>query len=573
MTVTSSPVSRQVRRADAKRAETLRADARNPERVRAQVARVSSGAAVETDAPSIIEFLRLFGDQFDGPSWAAWHAVLKALFALAMTPGELATFRTLTGRTSAPKSPARELWCVCGRRSGKTRIAALIAVFLSTMRTYQLAPGERGVLMVVAADKRQARVARRYVGALLKSVPALAQLVRRETADIVELSTGIAIEVATASFKTTRGFTLIGAIGDEIAFWPTDDAADPDREILAAMRPAMATTQGVLICLSSPYAQRGELYRNHREHFGRDDDPVLVVQGATRAMNPTVAQGFIDQQYAADEASARSEYGAEFRSDVQGYATVEAVQTVTVVGREALPPRRHGDYTAFIDFAGGSGGDSATCAIAHVGVREGLAIAVLDAVMVADPPFSPEKECARFAEGLRAYGITSATADRFAAEFAVEAMGRHDIALFTSERSKSEIYVEFLPLLNSRQVELLDLPSLRSQLLGLERRTTRGGRDSIDHGPRGHDDVINAAPGACVEIMRPWARAGGVGQVVTGERETGAAFDPSDARPSWCDVFHRGVTHTPKPRPSGADRGVGRAKTLDSENIDVTGRQ
>src|SRR6185295_5902625 len=114
----------------------------------------------------------------------------------------------------------------------------------------------------------------------------------------------------------------------------TDDAADPDREILAAVRPAMATiADALLIALSSPYAQRGELYRNHREHFGHNDDPVLVVQGATRAMNPMVPQAFIDQQYADDEASARSEYGGLFRTDVQGFATVEAVQSVTVTGR------------------------------------------------------------------------------------------------------------------------------------------------------------------------------------------------------------------------------------------------
>jgi hypothetical protein len=35
-----------------------------------------------------------------------------------------------------------------------------------------------------------------------------------------------------------------------------------------------------------------------------------------------------------------------------------------------------------------------------------------------------------------------------------------------------------------------------SQFVGLERRTSRGGRDSIDHAPGGHDDVANAVAGA-----------------------------------------------------------------------------
>ena len=47
-----------------------------------------------------------------------------------------------------------------------------------------------------------------------------------------------------------------------------------------------------------------------------------------------------------------------------------------------------------------------------------------------------------------------------------------------------------------RPLELLDTPRLHAQLLGLERRTACGGRDSIDHAPGAHDDVANAVAGA-----------------------------------------------------------------------------
>jgi len=52
-----------------------------------------------------------------------------------------------------------------------------------------------------------------------------------------------------------------------------------------------------------------------------------------------------------------------------------------------------------------------------------------------------------------------------------------------------------LPLINSKRVELLDHVKLINQLCSLERRTARGGRDSIDHPPGGHDDLINAVAG------------------------------------------------------------------------------
>jgi hypothetical protein len=45
---------------------------------------------------------------------------------------------------------------------------------------------------------------------------------------------------------------------------------------------------------------------------------------------------------------------------------------------------------------------------------------------------------------------------------------------------------------------LLDNRRLATQLLGLERRTARGGRDSIDHASGAHDDLANAAAGVLV---------------------------------------------------------------------------
>ena len=42
-----------------------------------------------------------------------------------------------------------------------------------------------------------------------------------------------------------------------------------------------------------------------------------------------------------------------------------------------------------------------------------------------------------------------------------------------------------------------------AQFCGLERRTAWGGRDSIDHGPGGHDDLVNAVAGVIVAAVEP----------------------------------------------------------------------
>ena len=101
-----------------------------------------------------------------------------------------------------------------------------------------------------------------------------------------------------------------------------------------------------------------------------------------------------------------------------------------------------------------------------------------------------------FAAVLRLYGVARVVGDRYAGEWVREPFRRHGIAYDLSEAPRSDIYRDTLPLLNSGKVELLDDPRLVAELVALERRTTRSGKDSIDHPPGGHDDVANAVAGA-----------------------------------------------------------------------------
>lgn len=198
-----------------------------------------------SDVLTILEAMHdaaLFGPWFrDRTSWRAWEAFLSALFGLPMQEEAAALFSKHTGRTLPPSTPAREAWMVVGRRGGKSRIAALIAVFLACFRDYRhlLAPGEVGTLAVIAADRRQARVVFKYICGFLDAVPMLRQLVVGRKSESIELSNRVTIEVHTASFRAVRGYSLIGVVCDEIAFWQTDEAsANPDSEILTGLRPA-----------------------------------------------------------------------------------------------------------------------------------------------------------------------------------------------------------------------------------------------------------------------------------------------------------------------------------------------
>jgi hypothetical protein len=445
---------------------------------------------------TVVALMKLLGPVFASDTWSAWRAALKAAFALPMSDEERAVMETTTGRKVLPAAPVRELWLLLGRRAGKSIMAALLAVWATCCRTYTLAPGEVGVFMIVAADRRQARVIKRYVSGLLRAHPALEALIERETAEAVWLTNGLVVEIHTCSFRTLRGYTCIGAAVDEVSFWQSEDSANPDHEVLVALRAAMASVpEAMLVGLTSVYARRGEPWRMFEKHFGRNESTdVLVVNAPTRTMNSTIDEQVIAAAYEDDPLAAAAEYGAEFRRDVEVFMPGDALEAVRMRGRFEQPFRPTHRYFGFLDPAGGTGADSFTLAIAHH--ENGRA--VLDVVREVKPPFSPEATVGTYAALLKGYGLSVATSDRYAGSWPVEAFRKVGITVEPSERTRSEIYLSALPMLMSGQVELLDLPRLLKQLGSLERRRGRQGKDQVDAPPRQHEDVANAACGALV---------------------------------------------------------------------------
>lgn len=331
----------------------------------------------------------LFGPWFKGPTWTAWFVFLRVLFGLPLDEAGLQLFRTCTGRSAPSLLGYLEVSLIIGRRGGKSLILALIAAYLACFFDWRpfLTGGERASVVIIAADRRQATVIFKYLRAFL-SVPLLRGMIERETADTLELSNSISIEIQTASYRTIRGRTVVAALCDELAFWMGEDSANPDTEIVAALKPAMATIpRALLLKASSPYSRRGVLWNDHRRHFAKDESAPLVWQADTRAMNPSVPQSFIDAAYEDDPSNAAAEYGAQFRTDVEAFVTREAAEACVIADRFELPPMA-GVHTKLI-----------------------------------------------------------------------------------------------------------------SQLCALERRTWRGGRDSIDHPPNQHDDVVNAVAGVLTNLI------------------------------------------------------------------------
>jgi Terminase large subunit, T4likevirus-type, N-terminal len=301
-------------------------------------------------------------------SWQIWRVVLKAAFGLELNRDEARAFASVAGSRSPPTKRVRELWAIIGRRGGKSRIAAALAVYLAAFTTHnKLAVGEIGMVLVLAASRDQAKTVFGYIKGFLEASEILRSEIANQTAQEITLRNGIVIAVHSTSFRTIRGRTLVACVFDEVAFWRDETSATPDLETYRAVLPSLATTNGMLIGISSPYRKLGLLHQKYRDHFGVDGE-VLVVQGATKVFNPTLSDSVIETQRQADPTGAAAEWDAEFRTDISTFLDDELIDAAIEHGRPLeLPPRPYpAFYRAFTDASGGTGRDAYTVSIAHM---------------------------------------------------------------------------------------------------------------------------------------------------------------------------------------------------------------
>ena len=379
---------------------------------------------------------RLLGRWFRGDSWKPWKVFLCVVFGLhdLIDDEGMRIYRAATARENLPSVPIRQAWPDVGRRGGKSLICALVAVYLAFFRDYTpyLAPGEVATIMIVAADRRQARVVLKYVRAFIEAVPFFAKLLLRVSKESIEFANRVVIEVHTASYRSTRGYTLACCINDEVAFWMSDDSAEPDREILQSQLPAMATIPGALSAVRCCTNSRAFRLNAYKAHWGKDSavlywkapSRALPGQGYTVEMNSTIDLEVVRADYESDPAAAASSWGAEFRCDLESLISRAAIEAATFRGRLELPLMPGVLYGAFCDPSGGSA-DAMTLAVAHM---EGPK-AVLDCLRERKPPFSPDDVTKEFAATLKRYRILRVTGDRYSGAWCAERFRMHGITV------------------------------------------------------------------------------------------------------------------------------------------------
>jgi hypothetical protein len=447
------------------------------------------------DIPSIIEFVS--DSQLLGLSISlAQRTLLKTIYGLPLGDDEHAIFRACTGRETYSTLPVSEVTVVAGARAGKdSRIAAPIVCYEALFggHEYHLARGERGVIPLVAQDARAAKIAFGYIAQYLTGSRLLASLVDGDPlASEIVLRNGLSIVCFPCTLRSLRGFSIPVAIMDELAFYRLEGQADSDVEIQASIRRGMISFPNTkLVKISTPYMKSGVLHDDFKRAWGVDDPDLLVWRASSLYMNPALRAERLERHRRLDPSRFAREYEAEFTDDLEAFIARSWIEACVVVGRHALAPQLDRFwYSAAIDASGG-GGDAFTVSVVHLEGEGPNSRIVQDYLKGFSKPRNGtvdlEGVVAEIVTVLRGFDCVSVLADRYAANWVVQAFARHGIAV-TPAPDKSACYVELEPVIAQGRLALLDHPAQTRELSLLERRARPGGKPSIDHPRGGHDD-------------------------------------------------------------------------------------
>ena len=288
-----------------------------------------------------------------------------------------------------------------------------------------------------------------------------------------------------------------------------DGSAVPDVEVITAAKPTLLTTDGMLMVASSPFGQRGELWRMHREFFGRDDPSILIAHGTTLELHPSADRAAIEAEIRSDPVRFEAEYLSRFRSTADNLLGRDAVEMCVDVGRARTRARAVQAIRHLWMLSGGMN-DAMALAISHT--PDGRNV-VLDCLEVVTPqlgkPLIPAAVVERFARTLARYSCFTVYGDDYGKQWVIEAFNARGISLRAAApqvcRGQDDgLGVVFGGSAADQQPQRAAArhATLIDQLCQLERNIISSGRERVTHPVRGHDDAANAACGSLVMALQ-----------------------------------------------------------------------
>jgi hypothetical protein len=410
------------------------------------------------------------------------------------------------------------IWAM-GRRSGKTFMAAICAVYMCFVQdqffTRKVRKGEKWYVITVANDLGQAKIALDNIRQLIINSP-FEQEITRETSLEIEISNGCVFQAIPASARASRGKAVVACIFDELAFGIEGDANRGAKAMYDALSPSIAQfgKHGKIIELSSPWLTDGLFYDHFRQGESGDYQGMQSLQVPTWEINPNLPWGcpFLENARKKDEESFMIEFGAQFAKNNSALLSPEIVEVAVNKERGILFPQKeyNGTYVLALDPArGGVGRDDYTACIVHY---EGQRL-VVDKFHAFEPDFDiggkKEVNIAKVEEWIkehhRIYDFASIVLDQFNSSATIQSLAKDfPIAeLAWSVSTKMKAFSKMKELFNAGLIEMYPHKKAISQLKNLSVIYRQSGQWAVTGGKEtGVDDYAFALAGAILEASK-----------------------------------------------------------------------
>jgi hypothetical protein len=426
-----------------------------------------------------------------------------------------------------------ELVALIGRRSGKSYLTCFIALYeiIFGGHSKYVKPKQEFIIPYIAQDLPTARVNMRMIEILANQVPMLAAQIVDSKPNFIKFRNGLTVQIEPPRVKTGRGWAMPMLILDEVGFWPTaEDAADPDVEVLRAVRPStLQFPHKKILIISSPYTETGLLWKYAKagtlgKNLASTDDSIAqytktcVLRSSTAAMENPVIQDLrtmLAIEQAADPEGFVREYNARFIKSASAFILGEHVDQCTSRGvfeRTLSQVMDSGDRPAPVAVMDPAfKNDDFAFAIFH-NDRNGKV--VMDMLKVWTPQkklgisLDPDEILTEIAGYLKKWEISLVYSDQYQLEALQQIAQRKGFSIikvdFTA-KSKARMYGSLNNLLKTKSIDLLDYSTIYQQLTRLVKKQTAMNTVHIGAPVGEKDDVATVvAIGADIAIqLRP----------------------------------------------------------------------
>lgn len=395
-----------------------------------------------------------------------------------------------------------------GRRSGKSLVGALVALYFATLRPdlrKYVRRREKVYLVCVATNQRQSRIFIEQARSIIEGSEFLSRLVEKVSDDRVEFKSGFVIAAFPATSRGGRGWPIALLLLDEAAHMLDTDGNQAAEPIFRALVPSTAQfgDQARVLVASSPFGTDGFFHDIFRQIEKGDLANARCVQHSTLEMRPDIPMAALELERARDPEGFRAEYLAEFV--VAGGSFLDAGRVDDAVGRRhELKPGQVARPIGAVDL--GFISDSTALAIVGRDVKtpERLRLVLARSWKPELGPLGFGPTLDAIADVCREHGVRTVYIDQHSAIAAVEHLARHGIdaqVVPTTAQSKSQMFADLKTRVYGGELELYDQPDLIAELHRIETVTTPGAATvRIRRLGSSHGDLATAVALACWKI-------------------------------------------------------------------------